>query len=83
VGKVCPADRIRPAEAFCPARGVVISKQVTYFSSKESNLQFLFVEMCGPQSTIFFETARRQKQLPNSDLFVFVFVYLLTQNGYK
>ena len=34
VGKLWPAGRIRPADAFCPARGVVNSTLASYFPCK-------------------------------------------------
>ena len=61
---VRPADQIRPAEAFCLARGVVISKQVNYFYVNNTIFCSYLLKCVARRAQIFFETARGRKQLP-------------------
>jgi hypothetical protein len=53
--------QIRPAQAFCPARGVAISTHVGENSCKNVNFCSCCLKI---MAQIFFKTARGQKKLP-------------------
>ena len=60
VGKQLAVGQIRPADPFCPARGVVHVK---------SGLEFLFVKkVLARRVQYFFETARGPTKLPTTHL---------------